>query len=206
MANWITISRFPLLVGYILMLYLGGPVLRLMSVPILFVLMMLDTVDGLVARRLGQTSLIGSVLDIAADRTYELVLWVILADLGLIPVAIPLIVIFRTTLTDALRSIGVGQGQRPFEQHRSRLGRFLVASSWMRSSYSVVKITTFCGLTLGLAFAGFPSGSSLEQASSGVLRFFGATAWVAAAICVVRGLPVILGAARRAASADTGQK
>jgi phosphatidylglycerophosphate synthase len=204
MANLITVSRFPLLVGYILMLYLGGDWVRLISVPVLFILMMLDTVDGMVARATGQTSLVGSVLDIAADRTYELVLWVILADLGLVPAAIPIIVIIRTTLTDALRSIGVSQGQKPFEQHRSRLGRFLVASSWMRTSYSVSKIATFCGLTLGFALSGFPAGSGFERAAGGFLRVFGVLAWVAAALCVVRGLPVILGAARRVSTASPG--
>ncbi len=200
MANLITVSRFPLLVGYILMLYLGGSWVRLIAVPILFILMMLDTVDGIVARATGQASLIGSVLDIAADRTYELVLWVILADLRLIPVAIPLIVIVRTTLTDALRSIGVSQGRKPFEQHRSRLGRFLVASSWMRTSYSVAKIATFCGLTLGFALSGFPPESGFQRAAGGFLQVFGVLAWVAAGLCIVRGLPVILGAARRASS------
>jgi len=176
MANLITVSRFPLLVGYILMLYLGGAWVRLASVPVLFILMMLDTVDGIVARRTGQTSLIGSILDIAAYCIYELALWVILADLDLIPVAIPLIVIIRTTLTDALRTIGVSQGQRPFEQHRSRLGRFLVASSWMRSSYSVSKIATFCGLTLGFALSGFTPGSAYARAADGFLQVFGVLA------------------------------
>src|SRR4051794_23477109 len=99
---------------------------------------MLDTVDGIVARKTGQSSLFGSVLDIAADRTYELVLWVCYADLGMIPLAIPLIIIARTTLTDALRSIGVGQGTAPFAQHRSRVGRFLVGSTVMRTGYAVV--------------------------------------------------------------------
>ena len=204
MANWITISRFPLLIGYILMVYLGGPWVRLVSVPILFVLMMLDTVDGMVARARGQTSLIGSVLDIAADRTYELVLWVMLTDLGLIPVAIPLIVIIRTTLTDAVRSIGVGQGTRPFDQLGSRLGQFLVGSSWMRSAYSVSKIATFCGLMLGLALQSFPSGSSFHAAAPPFLRFFAALAWLAAAICVLRGVPVIGGAIRHFPSRSKG--
>jgi phosphatidylglycerophosphate synthase len=202
MANWITLSRFPLLIGYILMIYLGGPWLRLISVPVLFLLMMLDTVDGVVARAKGEASLIGSVLDIAADRTYELVLWVILTDLGLISVAIPLIVIIRTTLTDALRSIGVGRGTRPFEQHRSSLGRFLVASPWMRTSYSVSKIATFCGLTLGFALTAFPADSAYRAAAPFFLNVFGVLAWVAAVICILRGLPVIFGAARHFAADD----
>ncbi|MEW6568492.1 MAG: CDP-alcohol phosphatidyltransferase family protein [Chloroflexota bacterium] len=197
MANWITLSRFPGLLAFVLMLYFGSPAVRLASVPFLFFLLMLDTVDGAVARARGQTSLMGSVLDIAADRTYELVLWVALANLALIPVAIPLIVIGRTTLTDALRSIGISQGKRPFDQHRSRLGRFLVASPWMRSSYSIAKITAFCGLTLGLALAGYPPESGAHRAAPVLLELFGLAAWVATGLCVVRGLPVIVSAARR---------
>ena len=70
LANWITISRFPLLLVTVLILYQGSPAARLAGVLLLFVGLMLDTVDGMVARRTGQTSLFGSVLDIAADRTY----------------------------------------------------------------------------------------------------------------------------------------
>ena len=192
MANLITVSRFPLLVGYILMLYLGDETVRLIAVPYLFVALMLDTVDGMIARRRKNASLMGSVLDIAADRVYELVLWVALADLQTISVAIPLIVISRTTITDALRSIGIRNGKAPFEQHKSTLARFIVGSPWMRTGYSVSKVVAFCGLTLGLAFSGYPEGSSLQALSAPALAIFHIVAWVAVALCIVRGLPVIL--------------
>ena len=113
LANWITLSRFPILVTTVLALYLGSPTARVAGVALLFVGLMLDTVDGAVARRTGRTTLFGGVLDIAADRTYELVLWVCFADLRLIPTAIPLVVLVRTTLTDALRAIGIGRGEAP---------------------------------------------------------------------------------------------
>lgn len=191
MANIITVSRIPLLVGFVLMLYLGGPAVRLASVPYLFFAFMLDTVDGLIARRRQISSLIGSVLDIAADRVYELVLWVALADLGTIPVAIPIIVITRTTLTDALRSIGVREGRAPLQQHRSALGRFLVGSPWMRSSYSIAKVLAFCGLTLAVALAGYPEGSAASRLAGPILTTSQTIAWVAVALCIVRGIPVI---------------
>src|ERR687896_1176921 len=159
LANWITISRFPLLLLIILVLYFGLPIARLAGVVLLFVGLMLDTVDGMVARKTGQTSLFGSVLDIAADRTYELILWVCFADLQMISVAIPLIIIARTTLTDAFRSIGVGQGTAPFAQHRTALGQFLVGSTWMRTGYAVTKVVTFCGLALVLGLSGLPEQS-----------------------------------------------
>ena len=86
LANYITLSRFPLLLANVLMLYFGSPALRLAGVALLLVGLGLDTVDGMVARKSGQTTMFGSVLDIAADRTYELVLWAVFADLGLISV------------------------------------------------------------------------------------------------------------------------
>ena len=192
LANWITLSRYPLLLGSVLVLYLGTPAVRLVGVAVLFVGLMLDTVDGVVARRTGQTSLFGSVLDIAADRTYELVLWVCFADLRLIPMAIPLIVVARTTLTDALRSLGVGQGIAPFAQHRGGLARFLVGSSWMRTGYAAGKIVTFCGLALAQAVAGFPDETAAHAAAAPMLGALQALAWLTVGICVVRGLPVLL--------------
>jgi phosphatidylglycerophosphate synthase len=197
LANWITLSRFPLLLVIILILYFGSPGAQLAGVVLLFAGLMLDTVDGMVARKTGQTSLFGSVLDIAADRTYELVLWVCFADLGMIPLVIPLIIIARTTLTDALRSIGVGQGTAPFDQHRTALGRFLVGSTWMRTGYAVSKVVTFCGLALVLALDGYPEDSRRAIAAATLLRVFQATAWLALVFCVFRGLPVIISSLRR---------
>lgn len=192
LANWITLSRLPLLLIIILILYFGSAGAQLAGVLLLFVGLMLDTVDGIVARMTGQTSLFGSVLDIAADRTYELVLWVCFADLGLIPVIIPLIIIARTTLTDALRSIGVGQGTAPFAQHRTPIGRFLVGSAWMRSGYAVSKVVTFCGLALVLALSGLSDESRYAEWATPLLKLFRVTAWVAVVFCVFRGLPVII--------------
>lgn len=191
LANWITLSRFPLLLSIVLILYLGSPWLQLAGVVLLFVGLMLDTVDGMVARKTGQTSLFGSVLDIAADRTYELVLWVCFADLRMIPVAIPLIIIARTTLTDAFRSIGVGQGTAPFAQHRTALGRFLVGSTVMRTGYAVTKVVTFCGLALTEALSAFPD-TARPLALPSMWSVFRLTAWLAVLFCVFRGLPVIV--------------
>jgi phosphatidylglycerophosphate synthase len=202
LANWITLSRFPLLLINVLILYFGSPTVRLAGVVLLFIGLMLDTVDGMVARQRGQTSLFGSVLDIAADRTYELVLWVCFADLDMIPLAIPLIIIARTTLTDALRSIGVGQGTAPFAQHRTALGRFLVGSTIMRTGYAVTKVVTFCGLALAQAFTGFPSGTAVARAVPTMMSVLQITAWLAVLFCVFRGLPVIIHSLRHYWSAS----
>lgn len=197
LANAITLLRFPLLLISMLALYLGPAPVRLAAAALLFVGLMLDTVDGIVARKTGQTSLLGSVLDIAADRTYELVLWVCFADLRMIPAVIPLTVLVRTTLTDALRSIGVGRGLAPFAQHRTALGRFLVGSTWMRVGYAVSKVVTFCGLALAHAFSAFPAAMPLSRSVAPLMGILRVSAWITVAFCVLRGLPVIMHAARQ---------
>jgi CDP-diacylglycerol--glycerol-3-phosphate 3-phosphatidyltransferase len=192
LANWITLSRLPLLLAIILIIYFGSPGLQLAGVVLLFIGVMLDTVDGVVARHRKETSLFGSVLDIAADRTYELVLWVVFAELGMISAAVPLIVIARTTITDAFRSIGVGKGIPPFAQHKTPLGRFLVGSPFMRTGYAVTKVIAFCGLALTHALAGFGPETGAPRAVPILLRSFQVVTWIAVFFCVFRGLPVIV--------------
>lgn len=191
-ANWITLARFPLLAACLAILYLGSPGVRIAGAVLLFVGLMLDTVDGVVARRRSETSLMGSVLDIAADRTYELTLWVAFAHLGLLPPAIPLLVLARTTLTDALRGVGIAEGTTPFEQQRTRVGRFLVASPVMRTGYAAAKVLTFCGLALGHAFLDLPAESPARTAAPVLLAGLNVVAWLAVLLCLVRGAPVLM--------------
>jgi phosphatidylglycerophosphate synthase len=197
LANWITLARFPLLAACLGILHLGSPPIQVAGAALLFLALMLDTVDGVVARRRDETSLMGSVLDIAADRTYELALWVSFALLDLIPVVIPLVVLGRTTLTDALRSLGVAEGAAPFDQPGGRLARFLVSSTWMRTGYSVAKISAFCGLALAHASTGLPAASTLHRVAPALLLAAIAAAWLATGLCVLRGVPVIVEGFRR---------
>lgn len=196
LANWLTLARLPLLLLSLVTLYLGSPQLRLAGAALLLVGFLLDTLDGVVARRTGRSSLLGSVLDIAVDRTYELALWVAFADLRLVPTTLPLVVIARTALTDALRSLEVGQGIPPLAQHKTALGRFLVGSPWMRIGYSAGKITTFCGLALAHALMGWPNTAARELAGQGI-ALLQVSAWLTVLLCVVRGLPVLIGSFRR---------
>ena len=197
LANWITLARLPLLAACLAILYLGSPPIRIAGAALLLLGLLLDTVDGAVARGRAETSLMGSVLDIAADRTYELALWVSFGHLGLVPPIIPLAVLARTALTDAIRSLGVAEGAAPFDQQRSRLARFLVASPWMRTGYSAAKVGAFCGLALAHACLDFPRGSGLRMLGPTALIVGNVLAWMAVGLCLVRGAPVIVEGLRR---------
>ncbi len=186
-ANLITILRFPLLVVVVLLLYFGGAVGQLIDTTLIVVLILMDSLDGIVARRRGEQTLIGSALDIAADRAVEIVLWVTFAHLELIPVLIPLTVIIRGALTDSIRNVALQHGQSAHSMMRSAWGRWLVASGYMRSGYAVIKAVAFTllALAVGLKTGGYVAWHGVWIAAS-------VASWLALALCILRGLPVIV--------------
>jgi phosphatidylglycerophosphate synthase len=68
MANTITLSRLPFLVAIVILLYVGSPMVRVASAGLVFILIAMDSLDGIVARRRGEVGMLGSKLDIAVDR------------------------------------------------------------------------------------------------------------------------------------------
>ena len=196
--NLITALRFPLLVVIILMLYLGGAPAQFVAVVLIALLLLMDSLDGILARRLDQQTLVGSALDIAADRAVEIVFWVAYAHLQLIPVAIPITVVVRGALTDSIRSVALQHGESAHSMMRSKLGRWLVASPPMRSGYGIAKGFSFGLLALALALrsAGNPAWEPVWIAGL-------VLAWISVAICVLRGLPVIVEAPALFASPES---
>jgi CDP-diacylglycerol---glycerol-3-phosphate 3-phosphatidyltransferase len=193
MANIITVSRFPLLFLIVILLYVPSPAVQFATAPLLIVLILMDTVDGMVARARGEESLLGSVLDIMVDRSVELVMWVVYAHLGLVPVAIPIVFVVRGVVVDSLRAIEVGEGKTPFGSMTSRLGRWLVASPFMRSSYGAVKLISFAGLALTRSLISYAEvGRVAPEAASASHTVFLLLSWVATFYCIVRGLPVVI--------------
>lgn len=193
MANLITVSRFPLLIGIVLLLYTSSPVARLIAAALVIVSIGLDSLDGFIARTRQEVSLMGSVLDIMADRAVELVMWVTYAHLGLVPVAIPIIYILRGTVVDSLRSLHVGRGTAPFKGMRTRLGTWLVGSPWMRTSYALAKMISFAGLAVAHALAAYAvKGTVHSETVQWVQLAFVVTSWISVTFCLVRGVPVII--------------
>jgi phosphatidylglycerophosphate synthase len=197
LANLITVLRFPLLVLIVVLLYFGGSVGQLIDVVLIVGLILMDSLDGIIARRRNEQTLIGSALDVAADRAVEIVLWMTYAHLRLIPMAIPLTVIIRGALTDSIRNIALQHGQSAHSMMRSSWGRWLVASGYMRTGYAVVKAVAFALLALAL---GLQSGQHATW--RGVWVAGSAFSWISLAVCILRGLPVVIEAPSLFRSAD----
>lgn len=187
LANAITLARLPLLVLIVIIFFVGNAAWRVLAVPLVLLLIAMDAVDGIVARQRQEVTLLGSVLDIAADRAVEIILWVMYANLGLISWAIPVTVIIRGALTDSIREAGYARGDSAFGALRTDWGRWIVAGRPMRAAYGLVKALAFMLLAGTLAL------QSLNSPWVNLVWGLGVIAsWVALVFCIVRGVPVVV--------------
>jgi len=187
MANIITLLRFPFLFIYVGLIYTKVPTIIFWCIPLIVLITLMDTFDGLIARARGEVSLLGSTLDIAVDRAFENILWLVYAHLDLIPILIPIIVITRGTLTDTIRSVGMSYGEAAFDQVKHPISRFLVSSRHMRDIYGILKGFSFAILTAALGF------KVLDHPWAGWVHLVAVIlAWLSITLTILRGLPVLI--------------
>jgi CDP-diacylglycerol--glycerol-3-phosphate 3-phosphatidyltransferase len=191
MANLITLFRFVLLFPLIVMAYSAPPAWQLLNAPLLIFIVALDGVDGWVARRRNETSVFGSIFDVAIDRAVENVLWVVLADLDLVPIWVALTFIIRGTVVDSIRYAAISRGETAFGMMRSPWGRFIVASRFMRGFYGLVKAITFGWIFLIQPWPTLFPELWINWGDTARL-IANLLVYVSVTFCIVRGVPVIL--------------
>ena len=190
MANLITLARFLLLFLLVAMAYQAPPAWQLINAPLLLLIIALDGLDGYVARKRSETSVFGSIFDIAIDRVVENVLWVVLADLDLVPVWVAIVFITRSSIVDSIRYTAISRGETAFGMMRSPWGRVLVAGRFMRGFYGVLKAVTFGWVFLIQPWpALYPelwaaSGTDLEAVTAVLV-------YASVGVCLLRGAPVV---------------
>ncbi len=198
-------ARWPDLVILTRVLLAFG-VLGLFSLPFPFaaaalgltvVVVALDGLDGYLARRLRVVSDRGAVLDIAGDRIVEHVFWIYYAVAGQVSVWVPVVIATRSFVVDTVRSLALSRGKTAFgdrTMQRSRITRFLVGSRFMRSAYGVTKVGAFLlvGALIVLGKAGAAELPTLPPTATAAVRMAaGVAVFLAVALCVLRGIPVV---------------
>lgn len=135
-ANLISILR-PILAIIAVWQFKSQPIILGLSIAIII---LLDALDGIVARRSGKLSKFGAYIDIAADRAVELIVLFTYAYWGIISYFFPVIFAARGILTDFLRILNNIYKDKTYEQPLS-IGR--ADNRFMRGFYAAVKLIAF---------------------------------------------------------------
>ena len=191
MANLVTLSRLLLLLLVVALSYVPPTPWQFANFFLIILIFVSDGFDGYVARKRNETSLFGALFDIAGDRIVELTLWIVAADTGLVLVWVPLVFIWRGVIVDTIRSTNaVAHVVAPFALMRSRFGKFVVASTFVRVLYAVVKASAFACLALQRPFPRYLP-ELWGDVGGAVTTFTYSLVYLAVLLCVARGVPVI---------------
>ena len=184
-ANIVSISRIFVAFVSLGLLFVNTTTAYIWAIILAGVAFSMDAVDGYLARKYGQASQLGAVLDIMGDRIVEAIYWVAFAVLGWIPVIFPIICVTRAFVTDNIRSIALTKGMTPFGMQTTEWGKFICASKFMKTTYAVAKVAAY----IILIFAHTPGldKTIAEPIETAAIIL----AWIAIIFCVVRGIPVV---------------
>ncbi len=202
MANLLTILRMILAVFAIELLFSGRPDFAITSVFLTLFVIILDGLDGVVARALNEQSKFGSVFDILGDRVVENLYWIAFAVIGWVGVWVPMVVVARGILTDGLRSIALAQGYTAFGSStmmQNKFFHFLTASRFSRAVYGFAKTLVFIMLIIanipnmeyfdGMTVNSFLFYSNIQPC---LIKIADILVYITVAMCIIRGVPVLI--------------
>ena len=202
MANILTILRMIMAVIAIEFLFSGRADLCIASAFITLFVIILDGLDGYVARAYNETSEFGSVFDIIGDRVFENLYWIAFAVIGWVPVWVPMVVVSRGIITDGLRSIALSQGYTAFgasTMMQNKICHFLTASRFSRALYGAAKSLVFLFLIIayipnleyfnGMSINAFARFAYIQPC---LITIADILVYVTVLMCIIRGVPVLI--------------
>lgn len=196
-ANIITLGRI-ILAFFVIYIFQLGFYWRIAAVVLTIVVIYLDSLDGIIARKLGVASDFGALFDITGDRIVEHVYWIFFTFMGLVSFWVPVIFISRSFLVDTLRSVAfTKEGKTPFGEKtmmKTSFTHFLTASRFSRAVYGASKLIAF--LLLGLILVGQEGYDILshwlpENFLVNLVFVTTILVWFVVALNLIRGIPVL---------------
>ena len=196
MANLITLTRVLMLFVAVALLYTRNVRWTVVSLILVVVVILMDWLDGVVARAQNQATPVGAMMDILGDRIVENTLWIVFAHLHLIPVWVPIVVMIRGFVTDSLRGVALTRGQTPFGEKtmvRGVVGRLLVSSRLSRALYAGAKVGAFTWMIFYLAYQQVSPAYQapwLPVDRAYAIGLF--LVYMTVAFCLIRAVPVVI--------------
>jgi len=196
-ANVITLGRV-ILVFLVIIMFQMDFYWRVAALLLTIIIIYLDSLDGVVARKLGVASEFGALFDITGDRIVEHIYWIFYTAVGLVSMWVPIIFISRSFLVDTLRGVAFAkEGKTPFgdkSMMRSPITRFLTASRFSRAVYGAGKLIAFILLGLILVFQVSPNfilNWLPDNFINNLILGTNILVWVVVVMNLIRGIPVL---------------
>jgi phosphatidylglycerophosphate synthase len=209
--NKITLLRVG--VGFLAVTLFGRSAsMNLLAVALTVAAIVLDALDGHIARTKKMATPEGAQIDILGDRMIENMYFTYFAVVGMVSLWLPMLFFARGAATDFLRGLAMRAGHSGWGANtmlQSWWGRALVASRWSRGAYATLKCLCFCYLGVELALTRWPvglSGPASVDLHAAIRAGAQLLVWTTAAFCVLRGLPVLLEGWRYFAEKLPGQR
>ena len=189
LPNLITTSRIILAFITVGLLRIENYYTLIIAVFLIILVVFLDFLDGYVARKLHMQTEFGALYDITGDRIVEYIYWIYFSVVHITSFWYAIIVIARGEIVNTLRATAYKKGKTPYQIHKTKLARFLVTSPFMRTTYAVLKAVAFSlmGIELFLRKK-LPDFAYLSHVSTATSIL----AFLVVAVCILRGLPVII--------------
>lgn len=171
-----------------------------LAIALTLVAVLLDGVDGFVARKFGLSTPLGAQIDILGDRILENLFFTAFAAGGLISLWVPVTFFVRGAAIDFLRGLaaarsGKSTGDSPQEHRRNwflraRWSRAIVASRFSRAAYGAAKCICFC--VLGVAWIAKHVQAAVPAELLQAIAMGSTVAVVITlAFCLLRAIPVV---------------
>lgn len=189
MANLISLLRTILAFLTVGLLFVPSRTMYFTCFALTVIVIVMDGLDGFVARHFNESSKAGAVVDILADRVVELTYWLSYAVLGWVGLWVPLLVMTRGIVVDGLRGLALEQGYTAFGETtmmQSKLGWWLVSSPLSRWLYAFFKAAAFAFMIIAYTPNIQPTVNQL------FFQLAQTSVYIAVAFCVLRGLPVLI--------------
>lgn len=202
MANLLTIIRMLLAIIAVEFIFSGRPELSLAAFFITLIVIILDGLDGYVARMHNESSTFGSVFDIIGDRVVENIYWIAFAVTGWVGAWVPMVVASRGIITDGLRSMALAQGYTAFgssSMMSNPICHFLTASRFSRALYGTAKAVVFLVIILTyipnleyLNILNHVQHFYISEFQPTMILISNILVYITVGMCVIRGIPVII--------------
>jgi CDP-diacylglycerol--glycerol-3-phosphate 3-phosphatidyltransferase len=108
--NAITLGRIALIPLFVVMAHEQGPWWRFATALVFLTAALTDLLDGYLARRMGEVTALGKLLDPVADKLLMLAGFVMLVALSLAPAWIVIVILGREMAVTGLRAIAASEG------------------------------------------------------------------------------------------------